>query len=785
MVTLSSYENTQTLTETKRIALVGNPNTGKTTLFNQLTGLNQKVGNYPGVTVERKTGFVEMDSTELEIVDLPGAYSLSARSPDEMVVTDVLLNRQEGEAPIDLIVAIVDASNLYRHFYLLSQLFELGKPVIVALNMIDLAQSRELKIDAEGLSRFLGIPIIPMCANKRQGIDDLFVSIRETLNHDGAVPVEKPSFQNNLQPAVNGLSAWIESQARDHVPHFELFRAFVDEKGAAEKRLVQKYGPTFFNQLQELRRNVSGSFSLTAIEAKTRYDWIAHVLKDYVTRPEKPVGVLSDKIDRILLHKVYGTIIFFLLMALMFQSIFSWAAPIMDAIESLFIAAGNTVMSVMPEGTLRSLIVDGVIAGVGAVVIFLPQIAILFFFIAILEDCGYMPRAAALMDRLLHRFGLSGKSFIPMLSSFACAVPGIMAARTISDRQNRILTILISPLMSCSARLPVYLIFIAAFVPNRSLLLPWINLQGIVLLSMYLLGVVVALAMAWLFRKTLLRKENTHFILELPTYKLPLPSSVGFYVFNRIKHFVLRAGTIILFVSVIIWALAYYPHPESISNKYENLRRQAGLELKNDTIHLLASIDPQNYNPLMDLDDFLSTVKNDSLGKAVSEEKLSEFQEQFRDYQKTIQEIRIAENGEYARQSILGSMGRFIEPVVEPLGWDWRIGMATIASFPAREFIVAAMATILNVGTEADETSVSLKEALKKATREDGTPLFNLPVALSIMVFFALCCQCAATLAIIRRETNSWKWPVLTFTYMTILAYFGAFAAYRIGLFFS
>jgi ferrous iron transport protein B len=778
--------DTQTQCTYRRIALVGNPNTGKTTLFNALTGLNHKVSNYPGVTVERKIGHFQLHDQPFEIVDLPGTYSLSAYSPDELVVTDILLNQQAGEEPIDLVIAIVDASNLNRHFYLLSQLFELGLPIIVALNMIDIAEARNLRIDVQGLSHDLGIPIVPMCANSGRGIEELKKCIEQITAGHGAIPRIRPHLPDSIQSAFHTLREWIRSHemiAGRSIPDAEIYRAFMDKEGVFEQRLARILGPSFIEELQNCRNAVHNTHSLTAIEAKSRYDWIATVLYGHITHPEQPVRILSDKLDRILMHKIYGMVIFFVVMALMFQSIFTWAAPIMDLIDAFFAAAGQFVLTFMPEGTLRSLLVDGIVAGVGGVLIFLPQIAILFFFIAILEDCGYLPRAASLMDRFLSRFGLSGQSFIPMLSSFACAVPGVMATRTIADRQSRLLTILVAPLMSCSARLPVYLIFIAAFVPDRSVLGSWINLQGFTLLAMYLIGIVTALAVSLMFRRTLMKKTPSHFILEMPTYKMPLPRTVLFYVYERSKDFVVRAGTIILCVSVLVWALAYFPHPASITQEFDRQREEAEFRFRGDALSILRTINLAIGDASLSTQELIDRTETDpALQNPVSNTPAARYHERIIEYENRLAGIDAEAAGEFIRRSYLGRMGKLIEPIVTPLGWDWRIGMATLASFPARELIVAALSTILNTGADVDDSSVSLRAAIAGATREDGSPLFTLAVALSVMVFFALCCQCAATLAIIKRETNSWFWPVFTFTYMTVLAYSGAFLTYRIGL---
>ncbi len=775
-----------------RVALAGNPNTGKTTLFNALTGLNQKTGNYPGVTVERKTGYFDLSHSKIELVDLPGTYSMAARSPDEMVVTDILLEQQEGEAPIDSIVAIVDASNINRNFYLVSQLLELGKPVVIALNMIDQAEAKQIQIDAEGLSRKLGIPVVPTCANRRQGIDRLYEAIDESLANSRNVSHETSVFPEEFRLAVYRTKEWISDHKENldrPISEIEIFRALTDHGGYAEKRLVETFGDSFKDHLNQSRQSVNESLPLAAIEVKTRYDWIASVLNPFITRPERPVQTRSDAIDRVITHKYFGFLIFVGLMGLVFQAIYSWAAPLMDFIDHTFALLGETVTAAMPAGALQSLIADGIIGGVGAVVIFLPQIAILFFLIAILEDCGYMPRAAFIMDRLLSHCGLSGKSFIPMLSSFACAVPGIMATRTIENRRDRIATICVAPLMSCSARLPVYLILIGAFIPNQPLLGTWFNLQGATLFLLYFIGIAVAIPVAWILKKLILKGETPPFVMELPSYQWPTPRTIIFYVYDRAKEFLIRAGTIIFFSTVVVWALAYFPHSDTIDKQYNRLRVQAESDYLSEALPLLASLNSETYSLGMNASGLEDAIQGDSRFNndanafdGIENQPFIARVLALRDhYLAQIDELDRQEAGDYLRGSYLAWMGRMIEPVVRPLGWDWQVGMAVIASFPAREVVVATLSIIFNMGGETGEETQDSHDAIRSAKLADGTPLFNIAAALSIMVFFALCCQCAATLATIRRETHSYRWPVAIFGYMTVLAYLGALFTYQIG----
>jgi len=720
------------------VALIGNPNTGKSTLFNALTGMKQHVGNYPGVTVEQKIGALQLDeNTRIDLIDLPGTYSLAARSPDEMIAVDVLLGQQQGAQKIDAVLAIADASNPERNFYLISQLCELKLPVVIALNMMDVAESKGLKIDTDAISAALGTRVVAICANKGKNLDGLRAAIKaalqEKLPPTGVLPAFPAAMTGEIDSLMQELKGHAATLNRE-VNRLEAFRVLVDKGGYAEQRLEKLLG-TGFCQTLESHRQKASRIPLPAEEVRVRYGWVKEVLAGAVARPAQPPPTRSDAIDKILTHWFTGTLIFAAMMMLVFQSIFTWSTPLMDLISSFFDGLGASVGASMADGPLKSMICDGVIAGVGGVLVFLPQICILFLFIALLEDCGYMSRAAFLMDRLLSHAGLSGKSFIPMLSSFACAVPGVMATRTIEDPRDRLTTILVAPLMSCSARLPVYSILIGAFIPEDTLG-GWLSLRGLTLFAMYGVGLVVAVPVAWILKKTLLKGETPPFLIELPSYKVPDWRTVLLRVYDRGKAFTLRAGTIILAVSVVVWALSYFPHDAATAEPFN--AAVAKVEASSET---------------------------DEIKKG------------------KIEEIEKAKDGTYLRQSYFGTMGHAVEPVFKPLGWDWRISMAAIASFPAREVIVATLGTIFNLGKDEDEESESLRDALKSATWE-GSPkkLFNIPVALSVMVFFALCSQCAATLATIKRETNGWKWPIFSFTYMTLLAYFGALLTYQIGM---
>jgi ferrous iron transport protein B len=732
---------------TLTVALIGNPNTGKSTLFTALAGVRQRVGNYPGVTVEKKSGHAEIDGRQFELIDLPGTYSLAPRSPDEMVAVDVLLGRQEGSATPHAVLCIVDASNLERNLYLVSQVLELGLPTVLALNMVDLAESRGLTLDVARLSNQLGVPVVPIQAHRRRGLDALRSALLAASDRPGNAPAS-PLPEPVQQEVARLREAFPSGNAP---PRYLAERLLLETTGYLESTLLAGDGEAVRSELSAARsRLAEAGCPVPAVEAMARYGWVSKVLEGVVRRPGERRVTATDRIDRVLTHRLWGTLVLAAVMLLLFSSIYWAAAPFMDAIDGGVAWLGERLAAALPDGALESLLVDGIVAGVGGVVVFLPQIVLLFFFIGILEDCGYMARAAYLMDKLMVRVGLSGKSFIPMLSSFACAIPGVMAARVIENRRDRLTTILVAPLMSCSARVPVYVLMTSAFVPATAWLGGWLTLQGLVTFAMYVLGIVAAAGVALVLKRTLLRGPTPPFVMELPTYKWPSLRLVLWRMADRGWAFIRRAGTLILAVSIVIWALLYYPRDPAAEARFETQR--AGLEAT------------------------LADLPDQSPGRRDVEKKLTKLE------RKAI--------GEHQRQSLLGRAGHFIEPVVRPLGWDWRIGCAVIASFPAREVVVGTLGVIYNLGPDVDVTQKEGRTALGaalKSARWDGTGerVFNLPVALSLMVFFSLCAQCAATLAVIKRETNSWRWPAFTFVYMTGLAYLAALVTYRVGMWLS
>ena len=710
----------------RRIAILGNPNAGKSTLFNQLTGLRQKVGNYPGVTVEKKTGTCEMPSgRRVEVIDLPGTYSLHPHSPDEVIVRDVLLGLQPGTPPPDLIVFVVDATHLSRHLYLALQVIDIGRPVILALNMMDAAEAQGLKIDERALEQQLGVPVVGISAARGTGLGHL----RRLMDRD-----VEPSTQKfrRWPPHLERVLHHLESRLPRHpdLPErgrLDLALALLLDDGE-DDALARSAPPEVLDDLGIVRRRLDAvSPGWRADEVEGRYEAIHGVLERAAIPAEARRDPVRERVDRVLTHRVWGVVIFVLLMGAVFQSVFSWAAPAMDAIDALVKNFGVLVEGLMPAGPVRSLIVDGIIAGVGTTLIFLPQIAVLFFFICVLEDSGYMARAAFIMDRLMGKVGLSGRAFIPLLSSFACAIPGIMATRTIDNRRDRITTIMIAPFMSCSARLPVYALLIGAFIPNKWI--GFVTLPALTLFSMYLLGIGAAIAVAWVLKRSVLKGGRPLYVMELPPYRMPSPRSVALAVRDRSLLFLRKAGTVILAVSMVLWFLASYP--------------RGGRE-----VHALQA-------RVTAAEQAGDTAARDALSSQVA--------------------------GVSLRNSFAGRIGRFIEPAIEPLGFDWRIGIGLITSFAAREVMVSTMATVFNLGS-GDDDIVSLRQTLRDAVDPDtGLHAYSPLIGVSLMVFFVLACQCMSTVAVVKRETNSWRWALFMVVMMNVLAWLASFAVFQGG----
>lgn len=719
---------------TLRVALIGNPNTGKTTLFNALTGLSQRTGNYPGVTVERKIGRMSQNLTlgpgkmpsAIDLIDLPGTYSLSGRSPDELVAIKALLGLFEGEQRPELVVVVMDACQAARSSYLVTQIMDLGLPVLIALNMMDLAEARGLSFNLEKLQSAFQAPLVTTSASRPETLEALKQGILDA--------VAKPVQAEPQWTWPEAFDEQVQTLHKDLQKDPPLLRRALLDKALGEQVFAGQ--SELLSKLEQSREKItSAGLALDRLESETRYQWIEENISVHVQQSKDKASDAASTLDAILLHKLLGPVIFAAIMTFIFVAIFSWADPFVGLIEGAVegfggLASAGLEATGMSGGPLESLITDGIIAGVGGVIVFLPQIIFLFLFLAILEDCGYMARAAFLMDRLLRFCGLSGHSFVPLMSSFACAVPGVMSARTISDPKDRLVTILVAPLMSCSARIPVYAVMIAAFVPNTTSFLG-LSTQGLVFAGMYFLGILVAIPVAWSLKTWLGASDQSTFLMELPSYKWPTFRNVFTRVYLASSAFIVRAGTIILVSSIIIWALCYFPRSSSIAEKYEAQRVEAKANLKD---------------------------------KALKER---------------VAEIDQFEQNEYLSSSFMGRAGQALEPAFKPAGWNWQIGVAVLASFPAREVIISVLGILYDLGGDIDEESEDLPTKMKASKWPDGRPVFNLPVALSILVFFALCMQCAATLSVVQKETNSWKWTIFAFVYMTLLAYVGAIITYQ------
>lgn len=687
------------------VALAGNPNSGKTTVFNSLTGGNQKTGNYAGVTIEKKSGkFKTPRGLVVNIIDLPGLYSLSAGSPEENIAQEILLGVREDTRAVDLAIVVVDATNIERNLYLATQIRETGVPVVILLNMIDVARERGFSIDVRKMSLRMDTPVIETSAVSGEGIDKVRDVIDEHLllhscdrkwrfDHETEKIIARAAeiVQGSLKSA--GCSAdWL---AR---------RALFEDSAISLPADVER-------QLAELRSSTGKSCDdLLDDEIVNRYRWIRRIYQETVHREKREELSKSERADTVLLHWFFGPLIFLIIMSLMFQAVYTWSEVPMGWIESGVSALSGFVDSAMPAGELKDLLLDGIIAGVGNVMIFLPQIVILFFFIALLEDTGYLARAAFLLDKMMGRVGLNGHAFIPLLSSFACAIPAILATRTIRSSQDRFVVIMIAPLMTCAARLPVYTLLIGAFFPATQIF-GFISLRGLIMVSLYAGGVLGAFVVAWLLRRFIFKGERSPLILEIPSYKMPVARNIWQTIWNSSWEFIQRAGTIILLLTIVLWYLITHPAVPA----------EEGREIA----------------PM-----------------------------------------------EQVRQSYLGAVGQAIEPVIEPLGYDWKIGVGIISAFAAREVIVGTMAIIYSAGSEGEVSG--LDDALRSDTDpRTGKKVWSPLVAASLLTFFVFTCMCSSTLAVIRKETNSWKWPAVVFAYTLILGYLGALLVYQGGKLFG
>ncbi|MGJ8665472.1 MAG: ferrous iron transport protein B [Patiriisocius sp.] len=690
------------------VALIGNPNTGKTSVFNRLTGLNQQVGNYPGITVEKKQGICKLPrGVKAHILDLPGTYSLNASSLDENVVIELLLNKNDKDFP-DVAIVVTDVENLKRNLLLFTQIKDLGIPTILAINMADRMKRKAISIDIDQLEQRLETKIALISSRKNEGFDTLKELI---INHK--MISTKPSLNASV------IAPEYFDRLRKAFPNQDLYKLWLvitqdvnfGKLDRKEMKGVASFQTESSSNLKRLQQK----------ETIARYQFINGVLKETLTIDSANAKDLRGRLDRVLMHKVWGYVIFFAILLLIFQAIFDWSSYPMEFIDSSFASFSEWTKNNLPAGDFTNLISEGIIPGLGGIVIFIPQIAFLFFFISILEESGYMSRVVFLMDRVMRRFGLSGKSVVPLIAGTACAIPAIMATRNIENWKERLITILVTPFTTCSARLPVYLIIIALVIPEQKVL-GIISLQALTLMFMYLLGFGAAIVSAWLLDKVLKIRSKTFFVVEMPNYKLPLLKNVGITVLEKTKSFVFGAGKIILAISIILWVLASYG--------------------------------PGDFNNASEI------VRQENIENNISEE----------DIETQIASFKL-------ENSYIGHVGKFIEPAVRPLGYDWKIGIALVSSFAAREVFVGTLATIYSVGSDEEETIKNRMAA--EVNPILGTPLFNFASGVSLLLFYAFAMQCMSTLAIVKRETNSWKWPMWQLVVMTAIAYVVALGAYQ------
>lgn len=711
------------------VALAGNPNAGKTTLFNALTGSRARTGNYPGITVEIKRGRWRLSDRRVDVLDIPGTYSLSARSAEEQVAVDAVL--PHGGGGPDAVVVVTDGTALARHLYLAQQVLFSGRPTVVAINMMDEAESLGVRIDADGLSERMGVPVVPIVARRKEGLDALAEAVREVLED---APAREPEpVPEGAKSAVASVEAALQDLEGDEAPTARRSRALWailsigDDELDVDPRLREVVDAAHAEASEQGR-------DLDQEIVAARYARIDAWMREVTVGADDDEPRLSDRADAILTHPVAGVLVFALVMFLLFEALFAWSDPLIGLIETGVGWTQELTAAVVPAGPFRDLLIDGVIAGVGNVIVFVPQIALLFVFVTVLEDSGYLARVAFVIDRVMRGVGLHGKAFVPLLSGFACAIPAVMATRTIESRRDRLLTMLVVPLMSCSARLPVYALVIAVVFDADHRVLGVFSLGALVLFAMYALSVGMTLGAAAVLRRTVLKGPRPPLVLELPPYRWPTVSNVGVAVWRRTKSFLVDAGTIILAITIVLWAMLSYPVSDEIASRFEASRAEAAAQLEGDALEE-------------------ETARLDA-----------------------------AEAQAQLEQSFAGRLGHGIEPVIEPLGFDWRIGIGLIGSFAAREVLVSTLGIVWGIGDDADEESVPLREALQDARTDDGSPLMTPLSGLALMVFFVLAAQCMSTIAVIKRESGGWKWPLFMVAYMTVLAYVGALVTYQGGL---
>jgi ferrous iron transport protein B len=697
---------------TLKVALLGNPNSGKSSLFNQLTGLHQKIGNFPGVTVDKKTGTCALSADiSATIIDLPGTYSLYPKSMDEQVVFDVLTGKNNPYYP-DLAVVVADLSNFQRNLLLFTQVRDLGIPVILALNMVDLAEKSGLQVDTKALERDLGVPVVKINGRNGMGVADLKKAIANVKLRDFAPFMDVRPLSPELIQEIKEKYGLTNDYAAFHYAHqYKNIKGF----GVVDHSWFDK----------EIKEHQFDRLKLQAEETVQRYNIINMLLQDTLIRNTPTQERFSGKMDKILTHPVWGYLSFLVILFLMFQAVFAWATYPMDLIDEGIASLSAWLQETLPDGPLTSLLTDGILAGIGGILMFIPQIALLFLFIAVLEESGYMSRVMFMMDKIMRKFGLNGKSVVPLISGVACAVPAVMAARSIDNWKDRLITIFVTPLMSCSARIPVYTILIALVVPETPVL-GIFNLQGVALMALYLLGFVAALGSAWLMSLFIKTGERGYFIMELPSYKIPHWRSISYTIYEKVKTFVFEAGKVIMAISVILWVLASYGPGDAMEQAEEQVRQQYTTQ----------------------------TIEEQELENIIASRRLE--------------------------HSYAGHFGKTIEPVIRPLGFDWKIGIALITSFAAREVFIGTMATIYSIGSNTDDDSTIKSMLREEVNPQTGEKVYTTAVAFSLLVFYAFAMQCMSTLAVVYRETKGWKWPLLQLFYMTGLAYVSSFIVYQL-----
>ncbi|MEQ8707153.1 MAG: ferrous iron transport protein B [Phaeodactylibacter sp.] len=704
------------MTKTFTVALLGNPNCGKSSLFNQLTGLRQKVGNFPGITVDKKIGkFALQSGQEVSIIDFPGTYSFYPTSIDERIVVQSLSNPNDENYP-DAVVYVADVTKLEKHLLLLTQLRDLGLPLILALNMADVAEQQGLEVSLGLLSKRLGVPVVMLSGRTGAGINDLKVLLEAVIAQPGAYATTQPFFTMSEQEmAVAHAARAIVPGANTYqgllvAHHYEWLPFLSDAQRGLVKDIAEQH------EFVSLRSQVD--------ETMQRFDRFTPVVKKALKAPESQGRGMTERLDAVLTHRVFGPLIFFGLMLLVFQAIFAWAGTPMDWIEAFFTFVGDQVRSTLPAGWFTDLLTDGIIAGLGGVLVFIPQIAILFLLIAILEEVGYMARAAFMFDQVMQSFGLNGRSIVALVSGGACAIPAIMSTRTIGNWKERLITILVTPFISCSARIPVYTVLVGFVVPPK-VVLGIFNLQGLAFMGLYLLGIVSALGAAYVFKLILKTRERSFLMLEMPEYRVPVARNVVLTVWEKVQSFVVEAGKVILGVSIVLWFLASYGPPGEMAAAEASARSSA------EQLQMEAA----------ERDDLIASRKIEA--------------------------------------SFAGHIGKAVEPVIRPLGYDWKIGIALITSFAAREVFVGTMATIYSIGSASDEFTVRERMAQERNPLT-GAPVYNTATALSLLLFYVFAMQCMSTVAVVKRETKSWKWPAIQFAFMTGLAYLSGLLAYQL-----